>query len=88
MDLASVSYGRKTLPEVELSMKTLDLLLEHRDIRKHSKLIEKTIDLLKNGNIQGAYNIVSFLEDRESSRGPVASKTTTSSILTPPSPGR
>lgn len=91
---AAVSYGKKTLPEAELSMKTLDLLLEHRDIRKHTKLVEKTIDFLRKGDIQGAYTIVSSLDDIESSRGPalrrgrpVSSKTTTSSILTPPKPG-
>lgn len=87
MNRATVSYGRKTLPEAELSMKTLDLLLEHPDIRKHSNLVTKTIDLLKSGDIQGAYAIVSSLEDLVSKRGPVFSKNTKSSILIPPKLG-
>jgi hypothetical protein len=84
MTLASVSYGRKTLPEAELLMKTLDLLLENPNIRRRSNLLTKTIVLLHDGNIQDAYKIVSFLEEPGSKRGPDFSKTTTSSILTPP----
>jgi len=87
MTSASVSYGRKTLPEAELLMKTLDLLLEHPNIRKHSKLVGKIIDLLCKGDIQGAHNIVSSLGDLVSRRAPDFSKATTSSILTPPNPG-
>ena len=53
-----IFYGEKTLPEAELSMKILDLLLQHRDKRKHTKLVERTADLLRNGNIQGAYKTI------------------------------
>jgi hypothetical protein len=84
----AVSYGQKTIPEAELLMKTLDLLLEHPEIRKHSSHLTRMYNLLNNGDIQGAYSIVSSLEELESSRRPVSSKTTTSSILTPPNRGR
>ena len=94
MTQTAISYGQKTLPEAELLMKILDLLLEHPDIRKRAGLVTKTYDSLGNGDIQGAYNIVSPFEDPVRRRGPALpagmpdfSNTTISSILIPPSPG-
>ena len=94
MTLASVSYAEKTLPQAELLMKTLDFLLEHRGGRERASLVTKTYDSLGNGDIQGAYNIVSSFEDPVRRRGPALpagmpdfSRTTTSSILIPPISG-
>lgn len=87
MTLASVCYIQKTIPEAELLIKTLDLLLENPDIRNHSNLLTKIAVLLHNGDIQGGYAMVSSREDFVRRRESVSSKTTTSSILTPPNPG-
>jgi len=87
MTLAAVSYGQNTLPEAEFLMETIDLLLEHPDIRRHGYRITKVITSLHDGDIQGAYKIVSFLGEPVSKRGPDFSKTTTSSVLTPPKLG-
>ena len=80
----AVSYGQKTLPEGELLMKTLDLLLERQGRRDHRELVPKIAVLLHDGKIQDAYTMVSSRVDFVSRRGPFFSKTTTSSILTPP----
>lgn len=59
MTLASVSYGEQTIPEAELLMKTLDLLLEHRGGNNNGNLVNRIAKLLHNGRVLDAYNIVS-----------------------------
>lgn len=88
MTLASVCYMEKTMPEAESLMKTLDLLLGNPRIRNRSSLLTKIATLLHDGNVQDAYLMVSSREDLVRRREPVSSKTTTSSILIPPKPGR
>lgn len=84
MTLSSVCYIRKTFPEDELLMKTLDLLSGHRDGRNNGNLVTRIATLLHDGNIQDAYSVVSSREDVVRRRGPDFSRTTKSSILTPP----
>ena len=59
MTKRAVSYGQKTLPEAELLMKTLDLLLEHQGRKNHNRLVTRIAALFRNGDIQGAYTMVS-----------------------------
>ena len=69
MTQTAISYGQKTLPEAELLMKILDLLLEHPDTRNHGNLLTKTAILLHEGNIQEAYTMVSSRKDFVRRRG-------------------
>lgn len=59
MTLASVLYAEKTLPQAELLMGILDLLLEDSGRINHSRLVRRIASLLHDGNIQKAYSIVS-----------------------------
>ena len=69
MTLASVSYIHKILPEAELLIKTMDLLLENPDIRNRSNLLTKMGILLQDRKIQDAYTLVSSREDFVRRRG-------------------
>jgi len=90
MQQACVDYGQKVLPKPSIYyMKILDfLLLEIKDRRTHRSTMDKVVSLLKEGNIKKAYNLINSLDDRVRKRGQGSSKTTTSSILTPPNPGK
>ena len=68
MTKAAVCYAENTFPEDELLMKTLDLLLGHRDRRNHSNLVTRIASLLGGGNVQDAYTMVSSRGDRVRSR--------------------
>jgi len=90
MQQACVDYGQKVLPKPSIYyMEILDfLLLEITDRRTHRSTMDKVVSLLKEGNIKKAYNLINSLDDRVRKRGQGSSKTTTSSILTPPNPGK
>ncbi len=88
MSEVAVAYGIKSLGENSgLYIEILDFLLELQKEKNRDESIKNIKGSLGDRDVQKSYRMMRSLVDVVSKRGLVFSRTTKSSILTPPNPG-
>jgi len=66
---AAINYGNKVLPHADFYIEILDFLLQPKDRGKYGFIIRKVAPLLREGNIEGAYNMINPRDDLVRKKG-------------------